>query len=95
MAWSTVVTIGTSNSEVLIGGNSTHIEVVNIDGAGDLYFTLNGDEAVFEADDTIVVPAAAGAAVVEPIKHYRPETQTRVNLIAGASTKVQVRGRSI
>ena len=94
MAWSQTVTVGTSNQEVTIDGDQSYIEIVNIDGAGDIYFRLDGQVAVVEDDNTIVVPAAGGASVLEIIKHYRPETPTKVNLIATSSTLVQVRGRS-
>ena len=96
MAWAKTVDVGTSAQEVVIDGENGWLEVVNINGGGDLYFTLEpGLTAVAEDDDMIVVPAGVGNSVIEPIKNFRPETPTTVSIIASSASKAQLRGRSI
>lgn len=62
------------------------VEVLSRDGAGEIYFTVDGTDPVAGAANTFVVPAAIGSAQVDA----RPGAALVVKLIATVSTKYSV-----
>lgn len=66
------------------------VEVVNRDGAGAIYFTIDGTTPTIGGDSTYVIPAVIGARVVPSVE--LASTATVVKLIASADTKYSVTG---
>lgn len=74
-------------ARVDLPANAGRIEVVNRDGAAEVYFTVNGAAPTVEGDDTFVLPAAIGSVEVS-----RPRTTSAavVKLISAGTPKVSV-----
>lgn len=86
MATSETNSITTGASSVTLDGPCDRIEIVNVDGAGYCSFRTDGTTAVIDADNTRVLPAAAGASVeVRVSNRSSPPT---ISIIASATTKV-------
>lgn len=66
------------------------VEVVNRDGAGAIYFTVDGSTPTIAGDGTYVIPAVIGARKVASVE--LAETATVVKLIASATTAYSVIG---
>jgi hypothetical protein len=64
------------------------VEVLNVDGAAEVYFRLDGTAPVVGATSNFVLPAAIGAVEVEPPSN----TNTVVKLISTGTPKVSARG---
>lgn len=48
-----------------VGSDARDIEVLNRDGAAEIFFTVDGTEPTIEGDDMYVLPAAIGSMVVQ------------------------------
>lgn len=64
------------------------VEVLNVDGAAEVYFTLDESTPVVGATGTFVLPAAIGSVEIEPPTNR----STVVKLISSGTPKVSVRG---
>lgn len=64
------------------------VEVVNVDGAAAVYFTVDGSAPAVEGAGTVVLPAAIGGVEVRPAS----DNPTVVKLISAGTPKVAVRG---
>lgn len=64
------------------------IEVVNVDGAAIVYFTVDGSTPTVAGDGTLVLPAAIGGWEGAPDS----DNPTVVKLISTGTPKVAVRG---
>lgn len=62
------------------------IEIVNLDGAAAVYFTVNGVAATVAGSHTRVLPAAINSVLYEP----RESDATRVSLISSGTPTVSV-----
>ena len=76
-------------TETFTGRSYREVTVVNVDGADDIYFTLDGTAPTSEGDDTWVLPAAAGYTLTRAIKVQSGETLT-VKLISAGTPKYAV-----
>jgi hypothetical protein len=86
-------TITTSSVEYAITGSWSHLEIVNVDGAGYVVVAPEGVTAVATVgsnDDMDVLPAAAGAVLL--VSANGKETNKTKAFIASASTIVHIRG---
>ena len=77
-------------SEVILDGDYQAIEVLNRDGAGEIFFTVDGAEPEVEGDDTHVLPAQIGALQVRS----QASGTTAVRLISAGAVKFTVAGLS-
>lgn len=66
------------------------VEVLNRDGAAEIFFTVDGAAPTVEGDDCQVLPAAIGALELLA----RETGQTIVRLISSGTPKYSVRGFS-
>lgn len=66
------------------------IEVINVDGAAAVYFTINGDDPEVEGAGTIVLPAAIGGVEIGNPLTGQLDNST-VKLISAGTPKVSVR----
>lgn len=64
------------------------IEVVNRDGAGEVFFTLDGTNPTVAGNGTLVLPATIGGVEIE----YNRTTTAVIKLISAGTPKVSVRG---
>lgn len=65
------------------------VEVQNVDGADEIYFTVDGTTASVLANDNHVLPAVAGSSLLVPV--YAQEVEIRL-ISAGTPTySVEVR----
>lgn len=62
------------------------IEIINLDGAAAVYFTVNEESAVVAGPRTQVLPAAINAVRYEPVE----SSATRVSLISAGTPKISV-----
>jgi hypothetical protein len=69
------------------------VEVVNRNGAGEIFFTVDGSVPTVGAANTWMVPAAAGSSLQVP-STFKPSGLVPVNLISGAATTYGVTGMS-
>lgn len=63
------------------------IEVVNVNGAGSIYFTVNGTNPTVGGDDCEIVAAGTGAAFLVDA----PNNPVSVKLISAEATEYTVR----
>lgn len=78
---------GTSASSTTITAHSEGIEVINLDGGGVIFFTVDGSTTASAADEMWMVPQVAGAR--QPVRVNKwPVT---VSCYATATTKVGIR----
>lgn len=75
-------------STVNLTTNAGSVEVLNRDGAAEVYFTTDNSTPTVEGNDTHVVPAAIGAATVADETSGQNSV---VKLIAASTAKVSVR----
>lgn len=80
---------------VTLGADYAEVEVVNRDGAGEIYFTVGTVASppatpTIGAADAYVLPAAIGALLVD--SNELSDSPTVVKLIASAATKYSVIG---
>lgn len=80
---STVLTV------TLTGDYYREVEIVNRDGAAEVYFTIDGTTPVVAANDTYVLPAVIGGLRVK-VPKAAPDTV--VKLISSGTPKVSVTG---
>lgn len=73
---------------VNLSRESALLEVLNRNGAGELYFTTDGSTPTVAGAETKVVPAQAGASLVL----RRPVGATVVKLISSAAVSYSVTG---
>lgn len=66
----------------------SYLEVVNVDGAAAVYFTVNGAAPTVAGNDTFVLPAAIGGLETQP----ESSDVTTVRLISAGTPRVSVRG---
>lgn len=64
------------------------VEVVNVDGAAAVYFTVDGSEPTVEGAGTVVLPAAVSGVDLSASS----DDPTVVKLISSGTPKVAVRG---
>lgn len=64
------------------------VEVVNVDGAAAVYFTVDGSSPTVAGDGTIVLPAAVSGVEIPP----GSDSPTVVKLISEGTPQVAVRG---
>lgn len=75
---------------VTLDDDYDNVEVVNVDGAAAVYFTVNGDAPTIAGNGTNVLPAAIGG-----FSEYQPTDQiTTVRLISSGTPLIAVRGWS-
>lgn len=76
---------------ITLDGDYQSLEVVNVDGAAIVYFTVNqDDDPEVEGDGTIVLPAAI--AGFEMHGEVAGSGSTVVKLISAGTPKIAVRG---
>jgi hypothetical protein len=75
--------------EVSLNKNYQRVEVLNVDGAAAVYFTVDGSDPTVEGDDCHCIPAAIGALDAPSVRQDNP---TVVKLISTGTPKVSVRG---
>lgn len=66
----------------------TQVEVLNVDGAAAVYFTVDGSAPTVEGEGAMVLPAAIGGLVVPSARRGG----TVVKAISSGTPKVSVRG---
>lgn len=87
-AWSVHRTLVASTVDRLtFGSNFVQVEVVNRDGAAEIYFTVDGTDPTVGGTNTHVLPAAIGAVVVAASKR----ATTVVRLISSGTPAYSVR----
>ncbi len=64
------------------------VEVVNLDGSAEVYFTTDGSTPALAADGSQVLPAAVGWVSLPP----RTSGNTVVKAICGSAQRISVRG---
>lgn len=75
---------------VTLTGDEDFVEVINRDGAGEIFFTVDGTtDPVVGADNTYCLPAAIGSVTV---RSSAGSGATKVRLVATAATKAGVVG---
>jgi hypothetical protein len=77
---------------VTLGRDFERVEVLNVDGAAPVYFTVDGPAPAVAGPDTFVLPAAVGAALELPATIARSGANTVVRLIAASAVRYSVRG---
>lgn len=68
------------------------VEVLNVDGAAKVWFTLDGSDPVVGQDGCQVLPAAIGSVEVDPSAHGSGKGPTVVKAISDGTPLVSVRG---
>lgn len=84
------VTVGAAVETVTFGQHINSLELINVDGAAAVYFTLNDIDPSVEGDNTNVLPAAPGASVKVTLDSFT--IQSSVKLIASSDCKVAIIG---
>lgn len=75
---------------VALNADYSRVEVVNRDGAGEIFLTVDGNEPTVEGDNTHVLPAAIGGMTVNAgLANGIP---TVVRLISSTAVAYSVRG---
>lgn len=64
------------------------VEITNVDGTAEVYFTTDGEDPAIEEDGSHVLPAAIGFVQLRP----RSSGDTVVKLISAGTPRVSVRG---
>jgi len=72
---------------VTLDRNYSSVEVLNVDGAAAIYFTVDGTTPVVEANGTHVLPAAIGGLTVTAGSDV-----ATIKLISTGTPKVSIRG---
>lgn len=75
-------------TEIVLDEDWNLVEVLNVDGAAAVYFTVDGSEPTVEGAGVNVLPAAIGALSMG----VSTEGGTVVKLISSGTPKVSVRG---
>ena len=75
-------------STVILDSDYVRVEVVNVDGAAAVYFTVNGAEPTVKGNGTHVLPATIGRLLVDP----SGAQSTTVRLISAGAPQVAVSG---
>ncbi len=83
-----VTLVAATPTTVNLAYNASRIEVVNLDGAAEVYFTTDKSIPTVGGDNTHVLPAAIGA--VEVADEVSGENSV-VKLISSGTPKVSVR----
>jgi hypothetical protein len=73
---------------ITLDNNYNQVEVLNVDGAGSVYFTVDGADPTVEGNGCHVLPAAIGG-LTAPAPAYAPPV---IKLISTGTPKVSVRG---
>ena len=68
------------------------VEVVNRDGAAEIYFTVDGSNPTVAGDNTEYLPATSGASVRVSAGAFVTGTPTVVKLISSGTPKYSVQG---
>lgn len=84
----TLVAATVTTFSTLADGYS-HVEVVNVNGADIIYFTIDGTTPTTAGDDCHVLPAVAGAALT--LKDASPGAAPTVKLLSAGIPKVSAR----
>lgn len=63
------------------------VEIMNVNGLGPIFFTVNGQDPAIDGDDCELVPAGAGAA----LEVDAPQRPVTVKMISNAATTFCVR----
>ena len=75
---------------VTLDSDYDNVEIVNVDGAAAVYFTIDGSMPTVAGDGTIVLPAAISGWATE---YNRPRgSDAVVRLISTGTPKIAVRG---
>lgn len=82
----TAATVDTVN----LDGDYSEVEVINRDGAAEIFFTVDGGAPVVAGDDNHILPAAISGVTVNASKETGDPTV--VKLISSGTPKYTVRG---
>lgn len=89
--WSKHATLGADTVDtVVLSADFARVEVINRDGAEEIYFTVDGPAPTVEGDNTHVLPAAVGGLLVNA--SAASGSPTIVRLISTGTPKYTVRG---
>lgn len=80
--------VANTMATVTLDHDFAQVEVLNRDGAAEIFFTVDGPAPVIEADDCQCLPAAIGALQLPA----SVGNQTVVRLISSGTPKYSVRG---
>lgn len=83
-----ITLVANTVSTVTLDSDYDWVEVINRDGAGEVYFTLDGSTPTVAGNGTLVLPAAISGVEME----YNRTTAAVVKLISSGTPKVSVRG---
>lgn len=83
-----VTLVANTVSTVTLDGNYNQVEVLNVDGAAAIYFTVDGADPTVEGNGCHVLPAAIGGLTADAPAYAPPV----VKLISIGTPKVSVRG---
>jgi hypothetical protein len=81
--------VASQDDTVTFDRDCDSVEVVNRDGAGEIWFTVNGELATVEGADAYWVPPTPGAALAVDV---RRAGDTVVHLLSPGTPKVGVTG---
>ncbi len=73
-------------SVVQFADDISTVEIINMDGAGPVYLTVNGAPATVAGRHTRLLPAAIGSIMIEPYQ----SVPTKISLISPGSPTVSV-----
>jgi hypothetical protein len=73
---------------VTLDDDYDNVEVINVDGAAALYFTIDGSTPTVAGNGTIVLPAAIGGLSYQPYG----ATVSTVKAISTGTPRISVRG---
>ena len=76
---------------VTLDADYFEVEVVNVSGTAEVYFTTDGSAPAIGGDGSNVLPAAIGYVQLQP----RTSGNTVVKLISSGTPRVSVRGVSL
>jgi len=73
---------------VTLAGDRDTVEVINLDGAASIYFTVDNSAATVDGQNTFVIPAAIGSLEVD----VPTAGDTKVRLISDGTPTYSVQG---
>jgi hypothetical protein len=82
-----VTLVANTVTTVTLDQNFSSVEVLNVDGAAAIYFTVDGTTPTVEGNGTNVLPAAIGGLTL-----YAGNGTDTVKLISAGTPKASVRG---
>jgi hypothetical protein len=86
--------VATVVTTVVLDGDFAYVEIINVDGLGPIYYTIDGATPTVAGDDVDVLPGAVASSgpVAAPGIDKTTTPHTNVRLISSATPKYCVKG---